>query len=172
MQEKEEGKKGLYETERVDNPCHVTLAVNPKEYFEFFQNYSSNKKHKRIKKRSRGMKFSNYANRIKSLLNFDTFEKPPAKYKEISRFTVKQGEMVTTNVTKTKFSQLNDNRFYFPDDVLSLPYGHVALNEIGEFKKQKGQKIEKYFWQGKDKLYQMEKKALRNTPDFIYTIKF
>ena len=164
MQEKEKGKKGLYETERVDNPCYVTLAVNPKEYFEFFQNYSSSKKHKRIKKGSRGMKFSNYANRIKSLLNFDTFEKSPAKYKQISRFTVKQGEMVKTNVTKTKFSQLNDKRFYFPDDILSLPCGHVALNEIVEFKRQKGQKIEKCFWQGKDKLYQMEKKALKNTP--------
>ena len=61
------------------------------------------------------MEFSNYANRIKSLVNFDTFEKPPAEYKKIFRFTVKQGEMVKTNVIKTKFSQLNDKRFYFPD---------------------------------------------------------
>ena len=36
--------------ERVDSPCYVTLAVNPKEYFEFFQDYSMNKKHKGIKK--------------------------------------------------------------------------------------------------------------------------
>ena len=27
---------GLYEVERIDNPCYVTLAVNPKSYFEFF----------------------------------------------------------------------------------------------------------------------------------------
>ena len=106
-----EKKLGLYDTERIDNPCYVTLAVNPKEYFEFFQDYSSNKKHKGIKKGSRRMEFSNYANRIKSLVNFDMFEKPPAEYKEISRFTVQQGEMVKTNVTKTKFSQLNDKRF-------------------------------------------------------------
>ena len=25
---------GLYEVEHIDNPCYVTLAVNPKEYFE------------------------------------------------------------------------------------------------------------------------------------------
>ena len=81
------------------------------------------------------MEFSKYANRIKSLVNFDTFEKPPAEYKEISRFTVKQGEMVKTNVTKTKFSKLNEKRFYFPDGVLSLLYGHVALKKIDEFKK-------------------------------------
>lgn len=36
MQDKKKGKKklGLYETERFDNPCYITLAV--KEYFEFF----------------------------------------------------------------------------------------------------------------------------------------
>ena len=44
--EKWKKKLGLYDTERIDNPCYVTLAVNPKEYFEFFQDYSSNKKHK------------------------------------------------------------------------------------------------------------------------------
>ena len=131
--------------ERIDNPCYATLAVNPKEYFEFFQDYSSNKKYKGIKKGSRGMEFSNYAKRINYLVSFDTFEKPPAEYKEISRFTVKQVDMVKTNISKTKFSQLNDKRFYFPGGVLSLPYGHVALTKIDEFKKQKGRKIEKYF---------------------------
>ena len=124
MQEKKKVKKKLGLYERIHNPCYVTLSVNPKEYFEFFQDYSSNKKHKEIKKGSRGMEFSNYAKRINYLVNFDTFEKPPAENKEISRFTVKQGDMVKTNITKTKFSQLNDKRFYFPDGVLSLPYGH------------------------------------------------
>ena len=71
--------------------------------------------------------------------------------------------MVKTNVTKTKFSQLNDKRFYFPDDVLSLPYSHIALKEIDEFKIQKGQKIEKCFWQKRDKLYQMEKSFKKHT---------
>ena len=61
------------------------------------------------------MEFDKYADRIKSLVNFDTFEKPPGEYKEVARFTVKQGEMVKTKVTKTKFSQLNDKRFYFLD---------------------------------------------------------
>lgn len=79
------------------------------------------------------MEFSNYADRIKSLVNFDTFEKPPAEYKEVSRFAVKQGKMVKTTVTKTKFSQLNDKRFYFPEGILSLPYGNVSLIEIDEW---------------------------------------
>ena len=101
--------------ELVDIPCYVTLAVNAKDYFQFFQDYSTSKKHKGIKKGSRGMEFSNYGNRIKSLVNFDTFEKPPAEYKDVARFTVKQGDIVKTVVNKTKFSQLNDKRFYFPD---------------------------------------------------------
>ena len=65
---KRQKKLGLYEVERIDNPCYVTLAVNPKEYLEFFHDYSVNKKHKGIKKGSRGMEYQNYANRIKSLI--------------------------------------------------------------------------------------------------------
>ena len=33
------------------------------------------------------MDFENFTNRIKSLVNFDTFEKPPAEYKQVSRVT-------------------------------------------------------------------------------------
>ena len=110
------------------------------------------------------MEFEDYANGIKSLVNFDTFEKPLAEYKQVAQFTVKQGEMVKTTITKSKFPQLNDKRFYFPDGILSLPYGHQSLQEVDEFKKQKGQKIEKYSWQEKEKLFQMEKKSFkRNT---------
>ena len=58
------------------------------------------------------MEFSNYANRIKSLVNFDTFEKTPAEYKKVRRFTVKKGDMTETVVNKNKFSQLNNKRFY------------------------------------------------------------
>ena len=48
------------------------------------------------------MEFPNYANRLNSLVNFDTYGKPPAEYKEVLRFTVKQGEMIKTTVQKTK----------------------------------------------------------------------
>lgn len=72
--------------------------------------------------------------------------------------------MVTTSVVKTKFSQINDKRFYFPNGLLSLPNGHPSLKEIDKFKNDKGQKIEKYFWVEKHDLLRMEKKALQNTP--------
>lgn len=103
------------------------------------------------------MEFSKYANRIKSLVNFNTFEKPPSEYKDVARFTVKKGDIVKTVVNKTKFSQVNDKRFYSPDGILSLPCGHQVLSEIDEFKKQKGKKIEKYFWEEEDKLCRWRK---------------
>ena len=67
----------------------VTLVVNPEEYFEFFKDYPTNKKHKGIKKGSKGMDFHNYANRIKCLKNFNTFEQAITEYKKVSRFMVK-----------------------------------------------------------------------------------
>ena len=67
---------GLYEVESINDQCLVTLAVNPKEYFEYFKSHNVNKKHKGIKKGSAVMEYSNYAARIKALFNFDSYAKP------------------------------------------------------------------------------------------------
>ena len=69
------------------------------------------------------MEYQNCANRIKSLTNFDTSQKLPSEYKEVARFVVKKGDMVKTTATKTKFSQLNDKRFYFPDGIFLCHMG-------------------------------------------------
>ena len=92
--------------------------------------------------------------------------------KDVVRTSVKKGEMTTHKITKTKFSQLNDKRFYFPNGISSLPFGHLSLNELDEYKKNKGQRIEKYFWTEKEKLLELEKKALKNCPrlDFLNNI--
>ena len=79
---------------------------------------------------------------------------------------------MTKKVTKTRYSQLNDKKFYFPNDIISLHFGHPSLKEISEFKTEKGQKIEKYFWQEKEKLSAMEKnstskKKKKKTQTFI-----
>ena len=93
------------------------------------------------------MNYENYAERIKPLDDFESFEKPKTEKKKVVRFTVKKGDMTTTQVEKKKFSQINDKRFYFPIAILSLPFGHVALKELEKNKKEKGQKIESYFLQ-------------------------
>ena len=49
------------------------------------------------------MDFEHYASRIVSLNNCDTFIKPPADFKEVSRQTVFETEMQQRTVVKTKF---------------------------------------------------------------------
>ena len=83
------------------------------------------------------MDYEHYPKRIKSLKNFETFEQPKNEYKQVMRFAVKKGDMVTTNIVTAKFSQLNE-RFYFPNGILSLPFGHPSLKELDEFKNEKG----------------------------------
>ena len=53
-----------------------------------------NKKHKGIKKGLTEMRFESFTERIKSLVNFETVEKPPCEYKEVSRLSFVQGEMI------------------------------------------------------------------------------
>ena len=118
------------------------------------------------------MEYDNYAERIKPLFDFKTYKKPKLDMKELVRISVKKGEMTTHKITKTKFSQLNDKRFHFPNGILSLPFGHSSLNEIDEYKKNKGQRTEKYFWTEKEKLLELENSALKNCPrlDFLNNI--
>ena len=67
---------GNVEIEHVDNPCFVTVAVNPKEYYKSFEDNSLNKKHKGIKKGSSGMDFENYPSRILLVNDCDFLKKP------------------------------------------------------------------------------------------------
>ena len=41
---------GLYEVENIDNTNILTIAINPKEYFEKYKDYSINKRQKARKK--------------------------------------------------------------------------------------------------------------------------
>ena len=118
---------GYFEIESIDNPCFLTIACNPKEYYELFENSHVNKKHKGIKKGSPGMNFENYAGMITSLTKFDTFERPPVDYKEVSKLTIFHGEMQKKTSVKTKFSQFNDKCFHFSDGISSLPFSHPYL---------------------------------------------
>ena len=152
---------GLYEVESINDPCLVALATNPKEYLEYFKSQSINKKHKGIKKGAVVMDYENFAERIKLLFHFDTYVKPKVDNKQVVRISVKKGEMTTYRITKSKFSQLNDKRFYFSNAIISLPFGHQVLNEIDQYRKNQGQRIEKYFLQKKEHLLELEKAALK-----------
>ena len=71
--------------------------------------------------------------------------------------------MIKKTVTKSKFSQLNDKEFYFPDGVVSLLFYHPDLKDIYVFKQKKGHKIEKYFWDKKNLLKKWKKSAKKSS---------
>ena len=66
------------------------MAVNPKEYYEYFKSENSNKKHKGNKKGSPGLEYENYAERIKPLINLKTYKKPKPDRKDIVRISVRK----------------------------------------------------------------------------------
>ena len=100
----------------MDNLRLLTMAINPKEYLELLKDRVLNKKYKGIKKGSSDLGFENFAQRIKLLINFNMFEKPPLDQKQVSRLTVVAGEIVKKKkktVTKSKFSRLSITDFIF-----------------------------------------------------------
>ena len=124
---------GLFEIENIDNPNICTIAVNPKEYFEKFRNRGINKKHKGVRKNTKGMDFERYANRIKDL-RLDLKNEIEKEKVIQKRLQVKNAEMIMTSSNKVKFAQLNDKRYYFSDGIVSLPFGHSLLEKIREYK--------------------------------------
>ena len=124
---------GLFEIENIDNQNICTVAVNPKEYFEKFKDKNINKKHKGVRKNTKGMDFIRYANRIKDL-KLDLKNKEPQEKIIQMRLQVRNTEMKMTRVNKVKFAQLNDKRYYFSDGIVSLPFGHPLLDKIREYK--------------------------------------
>ena len=69
---------GYFSIENIDDLYVVTVAVNPKEYFEEFEGQSVNKKHKGLRKGASRMEFEDYAKRINSIrdiLDFRTATK-------------------------------------------------------------------------------------------------
>ena len=87
---------GYFEIEHLNDPCILTIACNPKKYFEMFEGRDINKKHNGIKKGSSSLGFENSSDRIDSLINFDTFQKLRTDFKEVSRLTVSDEEMQKT----------------------------------------------------------------------------
>ena len=86
---------GYFGIEHISNLCVLTIACNPKEHYEVFEDRDVNN----------------------SLTNFDTFKKPQADYKEVSRLTVLDDEMQKKTVTKTEFLQFNEKQFFLPTEL-------------------------------------------------------
>ena len=73
---------GLYELENINNKTNIlTIAINPKEYFEKYKDFSINKKHKGLKKNTPGMDFEAYSERLSTLHEY-SFKSKPKKVKQ------------------------------------------------------------------------------------------
>ena len=72
---------GLYEVENINNTNILTIAINPKEYFEKYKDFSINKKHKGLKKNTPGIDFEAYSERLSTLHEY-SFKSKPKKIKQ------------------------------------------------------------------------------------------
>ena len=123
-------KVGYFEIEQIDKENVVTVALNPKEYYERFIDASYNKKHKGLSKNVKGMDFESYSKRLSDLSKyFDNFviNPNPVQRIEQKRFKIKDESMQMQTIQKVQFAQLNNKRFYFSNGITSLPFGHPHL---------------------------------------------
>ena len=115
----------MYEVENINKANILTIAVNPKEYFEKHKDYSVNKKHKGVKRNTPGMDFEAYFARISMLHEFCQHNK--SKKIEQKRFQIINDSMQMKSVKKTQFARLNGKRLYFHDAIVLLPFEHGLL---------------------------------------------
>ena len=89
--------------EHIDDPCEVTVAVNPKEYPEQFQSEKVSKNHKSLKKGTKGMDSENFAKSINTVREIETFGQFHAQKHSQFGFSVKNNSMVLQEIQKSKF---------------------------------------------------------------------
>ena len=107
----------------------VTIAINPKEYFEQYKIFYVNKKAKGIRKDTQGKNFDAYADRL-SPKDEQLYDKKILQ----KRFQIKHNSMQMVSVNKKRFVSLNDKQFYFMGGIVSLPFGHKYLEPARQLK--------------------------------------
>ena len=68
----------------------MTIAVNPKEYFEKLESENINKKHKGLRKGAKRMEFENYSKQIHSIKEIETFGQLTQENHRQIRFSIKK----------------------------------------------------------------------------------
>ena len=87
-------KLGYFSIKNIDDPCIVTVLVNPKEYFELFESQAVNKKHKGLRKGTADMEFEDYAKKVNSVKEIETFGHLLNEKQKQSRFAIKNNQRV------------------------------------------------------------------------------
>ena len=100
---------GLYEFKNIEYSIICAICVNPKEYFELYGIlYETNKKHKGVRKGTKGMDFDKYAGHILTIKGAHEGTNRFANKQEQTRFQKKKGNMIMVTIEKCEFEQLND----------------------------------------------------------------
>ena len=100
----------LFETENIDKPNIITIALNPKEYYERFNDHSDNKKHKGKKKSTPDMDFDSYSAHLSDLTEqYGELLKPGPEKIEQKRFQVINESMQMKSISKLQFGYLDQN---------------------------------------------------------------
>ena len=157
---------GYFEVENTDKANIITIALNPKEYYERFVNTADNKKHKGRHKLTPGMDFDSYSARLSDLTEYYTEfldKKCSVKQIEQKRFQIVDESMQMKSISKVQFGQLNEKRFYFSNGITSLPYGHLSLEKVRK-QKNKYRSIHKVIQTKKDDFLKEEIKVIENNP--------
>ena len=152
---------GYFEIEQIDKENIITIALNPKEYYERYIDSSYNKKHKGLSKNVKGMDFESYSKRLSDLTEY--FENciinpNPRQYVEQKRFQIKNESMQMQTIQKVQFGQLNDKRFFFSNGITSLPFGHPYLESCRK-QKNKYRNIHKVIQNKKHEFLEKEAKV-------------
>ena len=152
---------GLFEAENIDKSNIITIALNPKEYCEKFNDYSDNKKHKGFKKSTPDMDIDSYSSRLTDLTEcYDQFCRPFSKKIQQKRFQIINESMQMNTISKVQFGTLNDKIFCFCDRIVSLPYGHPFLENFRK-KKLKYRNIHSVIQTKKEKFLQEEGEVVK-----------
>ena len=54
--------------------------------------------------------------------------------------------MILKEIEKSKFSQINDKRYYFSDGIMSLSFSHPVLTDINNLKGKNSKKLNLFYW--------------------------
>ena len=157
---------GYFEVENIDKANIITVALNPKEYYERFVDTTDNKNHKGLHKSTPGMNFDSYSACLSDLTEYYSeflSKVDPVKRIEQKRFQIVDESMQMKSVNKVQFGQLNDKRFYFSNGITSLPYGHPSLEKVRE-QKNKYCSVHKVIQTKKDDFLKEEIKVIGNNP--------
>ena len=103
--------------------------------------------------------------RINLIREIETFGQLPTEKQKQNRFMIKNNEMVLEEIEKSKFAQIINNRYYFTDDIVSLPFSQPFLKEIVEFKREKSKELRRFYNRKNTNLFRWKNLQLKKSKE-------